>query len=236
MPKKNIYIGASSQGATLTEKEIIAAHVRRICEVIETEGYNVFADGGLKDSKIHKGARNVVIPKQYLPPESLVTSLTGLRLDGNADKLAYDIGMVRWVDDLYTQSLGCVFVVKRSNLGIGIEFLNALKIIQMQTLVLVDLVDEAGKEYPISSLVNGQTSRLLTVSRWRDETVKDELLKFLNKIESGLDRDMRFQISYELETWLKDAVQKYDFKNTNDLARYCLNYVRTRDILVREEK
>ena len=236
MTEKHIYIGASSQGATPEEKERITAHVSDICGILKSNGYIALADGGLKDKRIHKSSRTVSIPQEYHPSESVVTSLTGLRLDGNAEKLAYDIAMCNWVDDLFSKSLGCIFIVVRSNLGIGIEFLTALKIIQTQCLVLVDLIGSDGKPYPISSLVNGQTSRLLTVSRWENETIEKEVKAFLKKVESGLDRDLRFLVSTETESWLKSMAKEYDFKGVPELVRHILGKARAGEFPWQEKK
>jgi hypothetical protein len=219
---KKIYIGASSQGASPEEKIKISAAAKRICKILDSEGYEYFADGGIKDERINVTARNVTVPSEYFPADSVVSSLVKFRLDNDPAILAKDIAMCNWVDDLFAQSLGCIFFVGRSNLGVGVEIVAAL-MANIQCLVLVG-IDH------LSSLVNGKTTRLLNVCRYRDETVGRDISVWLRKIEGGLDRDLRFLVSSEMEKWLNLKATELEFKGVPEFVRHILNQYRSENL------
>lgn len=219
--KKIIYIGASSQGASQEEKVVIANNVKSVCKIIEGRGYSYFADGGLKDTTVNKSRRKVVVPEDYYGfSDSMVSSISALRVDGvNDQELRYDIAMCNWVEDLLTRAHGCIFIVGRSSLGVGCELFWGLRILQKHCLVLYSTGN-------ISSIVNGQKTRLLTVSPYRNETVERDVTDFLDSVEGRLEKDLRFLVSADTEIWLRRRADALGFNNASDFARHVLTQER----------
>jgi hypothetical protein len=223
--KKEIYIGTSSRGASAEEKEVIAKQVKTICKLIEQRpGYSYFAEGGLKDVTVNKSRPKTPVPKEYYDfSDAMFSSISALRVDGdNSQDLRYDIAMCNWVDDLLSRAHGCIFIIGRSSLGVGIELFWALRVLQKQCLVLYSTEN-------ISSLVNGQKTRLLTVSRYNDETVERDVKEFLDKVETGLDRDLRFLVSVDTEMWMRKKAAELGFSGISDFARHILTQARTKN-------
>lgn len=229
MPKnseKYIYIGFSSRGASNEEKLRISADVKKICSVISTEGFSYYADESLLSPSVNKTNPKSDIPKRYFTDisESTIESIAGLRANNDPEKLRNDIAMCNWVDDLFEKSSGCIWYIGRSWLGGGVEIMTALEKLERQCLLLFSTES-------ISSLLNGNLSRLLTIretgrliekSRTRefDNTLVEQYVRtFLKKIESRFDRELRFKVSSETERWVLNSARKGGFKSSNEYLR-----------------
>lgn len=214
MAEKTIYIGASIRGATPDEKKVIASHVRTVCEIVRTNGYAYYVDKSMLDPTVNVNNPTVPIPRRFYRniSDSLVEKIAGLREVEDGQDLRYDIAMCRWTDELLETSAGCIWLHDRSQTGLGIEVLRALYELERHCLVLYSTRS-------ITSLLKGRTTRLLTTRRWRDDTVKDEVVAFLKKLDSAYDKPRRVLLSPELDHFAEQRARELALSGASEYIR-----------------
>lgn len=213
--KPMIYIISSITGRDAEVAKASAGHLKRICDILDSRGYGYFAEGML-DSNIHVGNRKFDIPKRFYDEitESVLNSVIALRLDGNRELLKKDMAMCAWTRHLMQSSVGTICYFGRSYLGGGVEI---ERVINAKQQCLVTFTTDG-----ISSLINGSSSRLLTVRRYSDEKIEQYVDEFLDKVHGGLDHMIRFSVDSIMKRRIEVAAEK----ENEDVPGYMRKLVR----------
>lgn len=219
-PKKKssryVFIGASISSRDAVEAKQIAERIRTICRVLDRLGHAYDANI-LTDTSVHREAKetDLEIPQKYLKGVSsaLAQSISGLRVKNDPYSLKEEIACYQWSLDLLEQAGACIWDLTKSSSGSGFEIATALQM-RKPCLVLFD-------RPTVSTMINGCTSRLLTVRRW-DEQVEKMIEQFLKKAEQGLDRTVRFQATHEMLEWLRAGAKAHGCENQSEYLRFLI--------------
>lgn len=216
--KPYIFLGASIRGRNPEESEKIAGNIRKIAAVLDDLGFS-YDSAILTNRAIYSGsAEQPDIPKQYLKmSKQLIKSVSGLRYNGDKEKIRVDIAIHRWSLDLIKKSIGCIWEGSRSYAGLGFEVAAAL---EMERHCLI-LFDRPAANQTVSSILAGSTSRLLHVKQF-DENYREVLEKFCAKIQGALDKVIRFNVSVDMEKRLEEAVKRYEFSDRSEYIRFLI--------------
>lgn len=209
---ERIYIGGDGRGASIEEKPIIAKHAKRLCAILEKRGYKYYIDKALLDEKINTSNPETKIPNEYYQgiSQSLIDKISGLR-DEN-EEIRTDIAMMRWMVATMGNSIACIWLHDRSKTGFGLEIYRAIYELRLYSLVLYSTRS-------ISSLLKGNTSRLLTTRRWKNETVEENVNNFLSKIETHYDRPRRFLLNDKLDRLVEKRAEELGCDGISEYLR-----------------
>jgi hypothetical protein len=215
-----IFMGGSISSRDAQEAKQIAGRIKKLCAVLDRRGYTYDVDI-LTNTSVHRGAKtNLEIPKQYrkIAP-SVVQSISALRVQNDPYDLKDEIACYQWSLDLLEKSAACIWDLTKSSSGSGFEIATALAM-RKPCLVLFD-------RPTVSTMINGCTSRLLMVRRWNDQ-IEDTIEKFIEKVETALDRSVRFSVSQEMFEWLGRGFRMRGFESLSEYLRYLVDDDRKR--------
>lgn len=210
--RKYIFLGASIRGRNADEAQRTAEMIKKICTVLNRLNFNY--DSELLDNAAinRKDFTKFKPPAKYLAmSEALIKSVSALRPSNNPEVIRHDIACHRWSLDLIKKASACIWTLARSNLGTGYEIATALSM-EKHCLVIYDMET-------ISSMIAGSTSRLLTVKKW-SEDYEQIIEKFLTKAQGAPDKVLRFNISQDMEQWIEQGAQRYEFESHSDYLRH----------------
>lgn len=194
--KRYIFLGASIRGSSKQDAAIRSDRIKKICQVLDgndcTYDSESLIDAGLNFDTLSKYAP----PKEYFSyiSPALIKSISGLRPNGDPEKIKYNIACYRWSTSLIEKADSGIWYLGRSNNGTGYEIAYASQKMKKPCLVFFDM-DE------ISSMISGCTDRLLVVKRWGDD-YKAIIKKFIDKSHAGVDRVVRFNTNQRLKKWI----------------------------------
>lgn len=215
-PKKNsmyVFIGASISSRDAQEAKQIVERIRRVCQVLDRLGHTYDANI-LTDPSVHREAKdvNLEIPKKYLKniSDALVESIRGLRVENPPYGLKEEIACYHWSLDLLTKAGACIWDLTKSSSGSGFEIASALQL-RKPCLALFD-------RPTVSTMINGCTSRLLTIRRW-DDNIETTVEQFIRKAQQGLDRTVRFNVTHEMTEWIEKGAEERGCETTSEYLR-----------------
>ncbi len=219
-----VFLGGSITSRDAREAAEIADRVRLICRVLDRLGHRYDANI-LTDTAVHRDAKEkpeMEIPAKYLKGVSraVVESIRGLRVKNDPYDLKEEIACYQWSLDLLEKCGAGIWDITKSSTGSGFEIATAMLLLRKPCLVLFD-------RPTVSTMMNGCTSRLLTVRQW-DEHIESEIEKFLVKAGRGLDHPVKFNADSEMIAWLKDGMAARGIENQSEYLRYLIEEDRRR--------
>lgn len=214
-PKPYVFIGGSITSRDESEAKEIANRLLPLCRTLDRLGFAYSVDV-LANTSVHREAKQpeFEIPKKFSQKVSkgLVKSINGLRVNNSPYDLKDEIACYYWSLDELERASACIWDLTKSSSGSGFELALAIQM-RKPCLVLFD-------RPTVSTMINGCTSRLLTVRRW-DEKIEKTIESFLKKATRGLDRDVRFSVSHETHAWLPKAAAAHEM-SVSEYLRYLI--------------
>jgi len=212
-----VFLGGSITSRDAKEAAEIAERVRLICRVLDRLGHRYDANI-LTDTAVHRDAKEkpeMEIPAKYLEGVSraVVESIRGLRVKNDPYDLKEEIACYQWSLDLLKKCGAGIWDITKSSTGSGFEIAAALAL-RKPCMVLFD-------RPTVSTMMNGCTSRLLTVRRW-DEHIEDEIERFLKRAEQGYNHQVKFTASSEMVEWLREGAAARGIENQSEYLRYLI--------------
>lgn len=211
-----VFMGGSISSRDAQEAAGIAGRVKKLCQILDDLGHT-YDVALLSDPKIHREAKAVEfeIPEKYLAsvPDSIVDMVKALRVDNAPYSLKDEIACYNWSLDLLEKCGAAIWDLTKSSSGSGYELALALQL-KKPCLALFN-------RPTISTMINGNPSRLLTVARWGDDSELEETVRrFLNKASEGLDRSIKVNISQGMASFIENRVKQGKFRNVSEFIRY----------------
>lgn len=218
---KYLYIGGSARGRTPEEGQKIADHIQKITSVLDELGFSYDSAMFTNTDYFSGSPKQPEIPAEHFEniSISLINSIKGLRPYDDPEKIKYDIAMKRWTTALMEKSIGCIWDGSRSYTGMGAEIITALGL-ERQCLILFDR-PQANQTF--SSLITGDTSRLLTVKRFEEDTYRKIITRFCEKVTSSPDKPIRIYFSDDMLHDIEPVIAQDGFRDHQDFVRHLVS-------------